>query len=231
MTNGTAVLEPPKARATGLEPGVPIRLRGLQWNDYLALTQIIGERHFRTFFCDGEMEILMPSTEHEGWVGILGRLIEALTEELRIAVRCAGMTTFRREDLEKGLEPDRCYYLTNQAKIAGKKRLDMSIDPPPDLALEVEITSSVSKRMRIYAGLGVPEVWRFDGQALAVNQLVANGEYVVVERSRYFPMMPMAEFVRFMQMSPELDDTSLSIAFREWVRQQIAAAWPANSKP
>jgi Uma2 family endonuclease len=227
MTNGTATIEPKAKRPSGLRPGVPVRY-GTDWDGYLTMTALMGDRHLRTFYGDGEMEILMPSTEHESWIAILGRLIDVLAEELRIPSRCAGMTTFKRDDLEKGLEPDRCYYLTNQARIAGKKRLDMSIDPPPDLALEVEITSSVEKRMRSYAGLGVPEVWRFDGKTLNVNQLATNGEYVVIEHSRYFPTMSMPEFVRFMQMSPELDDTSLGIAFRQWVRQQIAAGWPSN---
>jgi Uma2 family endonuclease len=229
MKNGTATLEPKTMRLPELEPGMPVHLGNMDWDGYIAITEIIGERHLRTYYADGDMEILMPSTEHESWIAILGLLIDVLSEELRLPRRCAGMTTFRRQDLEKGLEPDRCYYLTNEAKIRGVKRVDLRIHPPPDLALEVEITRSVDKRMRIYAGLGVPEVWRFDGKKLTVNQLVANGEYIVIERSGYFPMTPMSEFVRFMQMSPQLDDTTLAIAFREWAKQQIAAGWPANA--
>jgi len=229
MTNGTALLGPPKAGAKGLEPGVPIRLRGLQWNDYVAISQLIGDRRFRTFYGDGEMEILMPSSKHEIWISLLGRLIELFTLELRIETKCAGMTTFRREDLEKGLEPDRCYYITNEPKVRGRLELDLRIDPPPDLALEVEVTSSVEKRMRIYAGLGVPEVWRFNGERIAVNQLVANGEYVVVERSNYFPMMPMSEWVRFIRLHEQMGDTTLLITFQDWVQKQIAMGWPVNA--
>jgi Uma2 family endonuclease len=230
MTNGTATLEP-KARAkqpSGLRPGVPARYQ-TDWNGYLAVSALIGDRRLRTFYTDGEMEILMPSSKHEIWISLLGRLIELFTLELRIGTKCAGMTTFRREDLEKGIEPDRCYYIFNEPKVRGKLELDLRVDPPPDLALEVEITSSVEKRMRIYAGLGVLEVWRFDGEKLMVSQLVANGEYVVVDRSRFFPMVPMSEWLRFMRMYEEMDETALLIKFQDWVRQQTAARWATNA--
>lgn len=210
MTNGTATLEPmPKpTQPSGLSPGLPARYQ-TDWNGYLAVSALIGDRRLRTFYCDGEMEILMPSVKHELWISLLRQLIETFTIELRIERRCAG---------------------TNEPRIRGKLDLDLRVDPPPDLALEVEITSSVEKRMRVYAGLGVPEVWRFDGARLTVNQLVSNGEYVVVDRSRFFPMMPMSEWVRFMRMHEQMGDTSLMIAFQDWVRQQIAAGWPDQQK-
>ena len=222
MTNGTAILEPPPKHAHGLQPGVPICLRGLQWNDYLALSDIIGDRRLLTSFSDGEMEILMPSTEHEIWLMLLGRLIEVLASEAKIPCKSHGTSTFRREDLEKGLEPDRCYYLLNAPRVRGKLRIDLRVDPPPDLAYEIEISRSAEKRMPIYAGLHVPEVWRFDGVTITVHQLVANGEYVIAERSQFFPFLPMPELVRFLKMQDQLDDNELADAFRAWVREQIA---------
>jgi Uma2 family endonuclease len=231
MTNGTATLEP-KAKGkqpSGLRPGVPSRYQ-TDWEGYLTVSALIGDRRLRTFYTDGEMEILMPSSKHEIWISLLGRLIELLIVELRIAAKCAGMTTFRRDDLEKGLEPDRCYYISNEPKVCGKLNLDLRVDPPPDLALEVKVTSSIEKRMRIYAGLGVPEVWRFDGEKLTVNRLVANGEYVVMDRSQFFPMMPMPEWLRFMRMYEEMNETALLIAFQDWVRQQVAVGWAAGEK-
>jgi len=227
-TNGTATLEQKSRRPAGLQPGIPVRYQ-TNWDGYLAVSSIIGDRRLRTFYGDGEMEILMPSSTHEIWISLLGRLIELFTLELRIETKCAGMTTFRREDLEKGLEPDRCYYIISEPKVRGKLHLDLSVDPPPDLALEVEVTTSAEKRMRIYAGLGVPEVWRFDGDRITVNQLVANGEYVVVERSRFFPMMPMSEWLRFVRMHEEMGETTLLISFQEWIRNQVAHGWPTNT--
>ena len=229
MTNGTAVRESPPNRASGLQPGVPIRLRGLLWNDYLAISDIIGDRRLLTSFGDGEMEILMPSAEHEIWLILLGRLIEVLASELKMPLKSHGMSTFRREDLEKGLEPDRCYYLVNAPRVRGKLKIDLRVDPPPDLAFEIEISRSADKRMPIYAGLRVPEVWRFDGDALTVNQLVANGEYVTATRSQFFPLLPQTELVRFLKMQAQLDDNELADAFRAWVREQIIQGWPANA--
>jgi Uma2 family endonuclease len=225
MTNGTAVLEPPKSSAGGLQPGVPIRLRGLQWNDYLALSDIIGDRRLRTYFCDGEMEILMPSYVHEVWVALLGQFIELLTMVLKIDRKSAGATRFRREDLERGLEPDRCYYIANEPRVRNKLYLDLQVDPPPDLAIEIEISSSVKPRMRVHAGLRVPEVWRFDGRTLSVHQLAGNEEYVVAERSRYFPFLPMQELVRFLKMHGTMSENALMDTFVDWVRDQAATNW------
>ncbi len=228
MTNAPALLEPPTKYAPGLQPGVPLRLRGLSWNDYLAMSEIIGTRRLRTTFCDGELEIMPISSEHEIWTALLGLLIEALTVELKMTRKSLGMTTFRREDIEKGLEPDRCYYLVNEPRVRGKRKIDLSDDPPPDLAIEVEITCSAEKRMRVYAGLGVPEVWRFDGKSLTVNQRVENGEYIVTERSRFFPFLPMNELVRFVHLHDTVEETALVESFRIWLREQIATGWPIN---
>lgn len=229
MTNGTATLKPKMNRPSGLRPGVPVRLHGLSWEDYTAVSDIIGERRLRTFYTDGEMEILMPSHRHEVWVALLGQFVELLTLILGIPRKSGGMTTFRREDIERGLEPDRCYYVANEPLVRTKLELDLSVDPPPDLAIEVEVTGSVEKRMRVYAGLGVPEVWRFDGETLTVNRLVANGEYVVADQSHVFPFLPVQELVRFLDLYGRMGETEVAAAFRDWVTQQ-ATSWTGNSQ-
>ena len=229
MTNGTATLEPRARHAQGLRPGVPIELHGLSWSDYLAVTDIIGDRRLRTFYFDGEMEILMPSHKHEVWVAILSQLVELLMLTLAIPKKSGGMTTFRREDIERGLEPDRCYYITNEPRVRDKLKIDLSVDPPPDLALEVEVTSSVEKRMCVYAELGVSEVWRFDGSALAVNNLI-DGEYVRAQRSQFFPFLPPEELVRFAKLQGQMSETALLLSFRDWVTEQVAKGWPVNAQ-
>ena len=120
---------------------------------------------------------MSPSSMHERYNCLFRRMIETLTEELAIPIKGAGSTTFKREDLERGLEPDSCFYLANERRIRGKRELDLTIDPPPDLAIEIDITSSSLDRQGIYAALGVPEIWRFDGESLRVYQLQPDGTY------------------------------------------------------
>ncbi|HEX3152026.1 MAG TPA: Uma2 family endonuclease [Gemmataceae bacterium] len=229
MATATATLEPKATRASGLQPGTPIRFT-TDWNGYLTVLMLVGDRRLRTFYTDGEMEILMPSHRHEVWVALLGQFVELLTLLLGIPRKSGGMTTFRREDIERGLEPDRCYYIANEPLVRTKFELDLSVDPPPDLAIEVEVTYSIEKRMRVYAGLGVPEVWRFDGQTLIVNHLVANGEYIVADESKVFPFLPVQELTRFVNMYEQLGETAVASAFRDWVIQQAAAGWPTRSE-
>lgn len=206
------------------QPGVPIRLRGMNWDDYLALSDLIDPRT-RTSFSEGVMEIRTLSFEHEFWAALIGRLIEALTEELDRPCQSAGMTTFRRDDLERGLEPDRCYYLENEERVRAKRRIDLSVDPPPDLAIEVEITCDATARMGIYAAIGVPEVWRFDGTKLTVYHRTAEGELAEAGQSRHFPFLPLSELVGFLHRRGQASETAIVKSFREWVRQQIARNW------
>ena len=109
-----------------------------------------------------------------GGLYFLGRIIDILAEELEIPYDAGGSTTHKREDLAKGLEPDQCYYIRNEPLIRGRMELDLTHDPPPDLAIEIDISRSSVTRLGIYAALGVPEVWRYDGEALQV-QFVERG--------------------------------------------------------
>jgi Uma2 family endonuclease len=229
MKNGTALIDPPDVKPhldlSALEPGVPLRIANVGWDDYEDFLEIIGDRRYRTCYADGEYEILMPSPLHAIWVKILCRLIEALTEELDLEIKSVGMCTVRRHEMDKGLEPDDCYYLENEYRVRGKLLLDFNVDPPPDLAIEVEVTSSVEKRMSIYVALRVLEVWRYKEDSLIVNRLAENGEYEVAERSRFFPQVPINELVRFVKQYDQMGERKLMQSFREWVRQQIAAGW------
>jgi Uma2 family endonuclease len=231
MKNGTALLESTAATRqsrldlSALEPGVPFRLTNVSWGEYEGFLEIIGNRHYRTGYSNGEYEIFMPLLIHEIWTAVIGRFIEALASELKRPMKSAGATTLRREDLAKGLEPDRSYYLDNEPLMRNKVTLDLSVDPPPDLALEAEVTSSVEKRMPIYAALRIPEVWRYDGSSIKAHQLTENGVYVVAERSRFFPFLPLDALSRFLGLYGSMSETDLIDSFREWVREQIAAGW------
>jgi Uma2 family endonuclease len=175
----------------------------------------------------GSLEIRTLSSEHESQKGLLSRLVEVLVEELNMPARNLGSTTYQGEELQRGVEPDECYYLANYARVRGVRRIDLKRDPPPDLVLEVDVTHSSLDRMSIYAAFKVPEVWRLRGDALHVYRLGGAGHYQEAERSPTFPLVTPAELVRFVQLGEAEDDTSMVRAFRAWVREQLAHRPPA----
>ena len=113
-----------------------------------------------------------------------------------------------------------------------KKKYDIETDPPPDLAVEIDITSSSIDRMGIYAALRVPEVWRLDREGLSVHHLGANGKYKEKDRSRAFPFLPMDEVRRFVREAETTDETTLMHSFHDWVRDTLLPSYsPAPPKP
>lgn len=201
----------------------------ISWPAYVGFTDLLGERHVRVTYDRGEMEFMTLSPEHERAKKLLARLLEALTEEMDIDIASFGSMTCRREDLERALEPDECYWIANEAQIRGRMEIDLETDPPPDLALEVEISRSALNRMRLYASLGVPEVWRWDGQSLRVCLLQPDGSYVEGRQSKAFPFLPVAELERFLHPGSE-SETRWLRGFRTWVRDQIARDWRGEGR-
>jgi len=152
----------------------------------------------------------------------MGRMVEVTTEETETEIRSLGSTTWSREDLGKGLEPDQCYYIQNEQAVRGKAEIDLTVDPPPDLAIEVDNTSSSLNRMAIYAALGVPEVWRFDGATLTIYSL-ANGDYRPQDTSMVLPLLRHDDLLRFLQTSQTMGETSWIKTFRQWVQARLGA--------
>jgi Uma2 family endonuclease len=169
--------------ATLIQSPDRVILPHISWQTYQSLIKDFEqEPALRLTYDRGTLEIRMPLDPHETYKKLLGRLIEAATEELNMEVRSLGSRTWNREDLARGLEPDQCYYIQNEALVRKVEQIDLNQFPPPDLAIEIDITSSSINRLSIYAALGVPEVWRYDGQTLTLLSL-QNGEYISQERS------------------------------------------------
>jgi Uma2 family endonuclease len=200
-----------------------VLLSGIDWRTYSRLLRLLGERPLHLTYDRGELEIMTLSPEHERYKHLIGRLIEALSDELAVAIAGFGSMTFRRKSKQRGLEPDECYWIANEPLVRGKLHLDFRVDPPPDLGVEVDVTSSSLDRMSIYAALRVPEVWRFDGRTMTFNELQANGKYAPISRSNAFPIVTSADLQGFLALIGQLDETTLIRQFREWVRQQVAA--------
>ena len=196
-----------------------VQLSGISWQTYEALLAEIGDRQIRLTYNRGNLEIMVPSPEHERFKTIMGRFVETLAEELEVRIEPLGSTTFKRPELS-GAEPDECFYIQNISAVKGKKRIDLTQDPPPDLVVEIDITSRSENTLQIYADLGVPEVWIYNGARLRINRL-ENGEYVEGEISLAFPSLPILEIVRFLEQAETMDYLELVKAFRNWVKSQI----------
>lgn len=200
-----------------------ILLAGVRWETYEALVADLESPGVRLTYDRGVLEIMSPSVEHERYGELLGRLVQAMTEELNIPISSCGSTTFRRKDLERGLEPDKCFYVDNEPVVRHKQTLDLSVDPPPDLAIEVQVSRSLLDKLDVYAALQIPEIWTYDGDTLRALTLDASGGYQPQEQSPSFPFLPLNEVVRFLKLRETLHETQLARSFREWVRESLSS--------
>jgi Uma2 family endonuclease len=195
-------------------------LEHVSWEAYEALLKSWADLPVRMTYDQGRLEIMCPQLYHERSRALIVQMVEAFTLERRIPRHTGGSTTFKREAKKRGLEPDGCYWIQNEPRMRSREDFDPEQDPPPDLAIEVDITSSSLDRMSIYADLGVPEIWRFDGTRLSIHLLREGGNYEESERSLALPELTPDVVMRFLAMSAEMGETELLLAFLDWVRLQ-----------
>ncbi len=200
-------------------PNETIHLSGISWQTYEKLLADLSDRRLRLTYNHGNLEIMVPSPEHERFKKVSGRFVETMAEELEIRIEPLGSTTFKLPELS-GAEPDECFYIYNIDAVRGKKRLDLAEDPPPDLVVEIDVTSSSRTRLQVYADLGVAEVWIYDGESLVIQQL-QNGVYLTSLTSQFFLNIPIPEIAKFLQQAETMDYLELVKIFRKWVKSQI----------
>lgn len=192
-------------------------LDGVSWEQYEQLLRDLANRRIRVTYDEGKLEMMAPLLDHERWKKYYARLVEVMCEELDLDIETAGSTTFKRKDLAKGIEPDECYYIQHADAIRGKSELDLATDPPPDLAIEVDITRKSVPKQSIYAALGVPELWRSEASRLTVL-LLRRGKYHPAAASGVFPFLPMDRFQEFaLRLASERQPKVLR-EFRAWVK-------------
>lgn len=201
-----------------VEPGQRIQLQDVSWSKFEAILAELGDqRGSRIAYSDSLLEIRMPLPKHEKAKVLIGDMVKILLEEMDIDAECFGSSTFKREDMATGIEPDDCFYIENAARMIGKERIDLTVDPPPDLAIEVDVTSKTG--LSAYRALGVPELWRFEDGTLQIS-LLQDGQYQTVERSPHFPGFPLVEQIpQFLTLSLTTGRSQTLKAFRQWVRQ------------
>jgi len=192
----------------------------VSWTTYeQLLADLANQSSTRLTYDRGRLEIMCPLPEHEEWNRTIALLVEVLAEAMRLDVRNFGSTTFRRADLACGFEPDSCFYIQHEADISGKSTIDLTVDPPPDLVIEVDVTSGSLDKFPIYAQVGVPEVWRYDGQRLRMYVLTAE-RYVAAETSLVLPLLTGPRLSEVLTQSKTMKRTALLRSFRTWIRQQ-----------
>jgi len=195
-------------------------LQGVRWETYQALLQDLAATSGKLLSYDqGTLEIMTPLPEHEVNKRLLGRMVETTTEVLGLEIYSLGSVTWSREELQRGIEPDECYYINQEVVVRGKLKFDLSVDPPPDLAIEIDITSSSLDRLEIYAVLGVPEVWRFDGEQLLIYVL-QKGSYKRQEQSQVLSVLRSNELLKFLKKRGQVGENALLKEFREWLQHQ-----------
>jgi Uma2 family endonuclease len=186
-----------------------IVLTGVRWLTYKALALDLAEKPNKKLAYDqGILEIMTPLPEHEISKKLLGRVVELTTEILGLEILSLGSTTWSREDLQRGIEPDECYYILKEALVRGKLDFDLNIDPPPDLAIEIDISSSSLNRLSIYAALGISEIWRFDSRNLFIYVLT-DGVYQTRERSQVLPIISRAMLLELLQRRGKIGENAL----------------------
>ena len=195
-------------------------LEGVTWDTYERLITEYGERCGTRFTYDeGVLQIMVVSSRHEEPNRTLALLVEVLAEEMDIDLRRLGSMTFKRKDLQKGFEPDSCFYIQHADAVSGREEIDLKVDPPPDLTIEIDITRESLNRFPIFAAVGIPEVWRFDGTKVIFYQLESK-RYVETPNSLAFPALNAEIATRFIEQSQTLKSTAWLRTVRGWARRQ-----------
>lgn len=202
-----------------LPAGAVLCIDDVPWEEYENLLADLGESYaVRIFYDRGRMEIMAPASAHERPKSVIHRLITALSDELDIDVESLGSTTLKREMKARGAEPDDCFYIQSAKFVIGKEDLDLNHDPPPDLVVEIDRTSSSLNRFEIYAGLGVPEIWRVIGHR--VDMYLLNDDcYQKSPSSRAFHFLTAQALSEFVVKGLVEGERKVARAFRVWMRE------------
>ncbi|OQW92076.1 MAG: hypothetical protein BWK79_15445 [Beggiatoa sp. IS2] len=203
-----------------IPPGSQLLVKEVDWLTFEHLLEQLGEkRAVKLSYSQGLLEIMTPLLEHEDDKNILSDLVKILLEELNIEFRAVGSTTFKNKRMAQAIEPDECFYIEHEQAIRGKKRVDLTVDPPPDLAIEIDITTRT--HLGNYEALEVPELWRYDGQQLFIYILQQN-VYIESDHSLHFPQLPLHEAIPYhLKYSKEFGRNATMKLFRHWLHEKM----------
>ena len=201
-----------------LPTGATLLLRHIGWDEYEQLLDDLAERpNLRVSYNQGRLEIMSPLPEHEEYKEFILRLAHVLSEELGMPLETRGSATYKRKRTATGAETDTSFYVQNAAAIIGKRRIDLNVDPPPDIVVEIDLTHESLSKFPIYAVLGVPEVWHYNGEQAQIYNL-ADEAYIEASASRFFAVITAELLAEFIERSKEQGQSAALAAFRQRVR-------------
>ena len=203
-----------------LPTGALLRIPDVSWDDYEQLLAEMGdEYHVRVSYNCGTLEIMSPLPEHEEFAEVILGITREITRELGVKLETRGSMTMRRAWLNKGAEPDTCFYVQNAERIIGKRSLDFNTDPAPDIVVEIDITSVSRNKFPIYAALGVTEIWCYDGSTASFYVLTGT-EYVAITHSHAFPFLPSTMLDQWLAISKTAGQDAALDTARAWTHAQ-----------
>jgi Uma2 family endonuclease len=206
-----------------LPEGGTLTLRDVSQEDYAQLLAELGDSNrVRVSYYQGRLEVMIPSPIHEIFkelISDIGRITADLTG---VDLEKLGSTTFTPGTFGAGAEPDTCFYVQNAARIIGKRKIDLSVDPPPDVAVEIDISSDSSDKLAIYQSLRVPEVWIYNGVRMRIHFLTDQG-YVDAPNSLAFPLLTADALTEALEKSKTKGQSAALRSFRNWLRNILPA--------
>lgn len=206
-----------------LPAGATLRLSSVSWEEYeTLLSDLTDWPGMRLHYDNGKLEIISPLPEHEEYKEFVYSLARVISEESNITLETRGSATFKQKQMAKGAEPDTCFYVQNAQRIIGRRTIDLEVDPPPDVVVEIDLTSGSISKFKIYAAFGIPEIWRYDGERAHFYQLVSE-TYTETNSSLAFSALTSDALTEFIERSKTEGQTAALSAFRQW--------WQSHSTP
>ena len=203
-----------------VKPGQQLLLRDISWGDFEEILSDLGEhRGSRISYSNGALEIMVPLPEHEKHKEIIGEIVRILLDRLEIDFEALASTTFKNKQMNQAVEADACFYIKNHQAVIGKDRLDLTIDPPPDLAIEIDITNRT--HFNNYLLLKVPELWRYSRNGFHIYFL-QNDLYIESQTSPNFPNIPIIELIEHYTKQAQAEGRSKAIrALKQWIEENL----------
>lgn len=206
-----------------LPDGARVIFQQCSWEEYEQLLQELEDErpHLRISYDDGTLEVMSPRPEHEKYARFVDDLVRALADLQDLQVEMVGSATWKRRPLAKGVEPDACFYVANAHRVIGKRGIDLEVDPPPDVVVEIDLTHESSRKFRIYAALGVPEIWWYDDTQPRLSfYRLTGGSYVEITQSQFFEGVTPGAIATALEESDTKGQTAALRTFRQTWRRE-----------